>query len=77
MDLQNFIDRLTEIYEDANPETIKPEAKFREIKGYSSLVAYLIIGLANEEFNTNFTAEDLRKSNTINDLFLIIKSKMN
>jgi hypothetical protein len=31
MDLQNFIDRLTEIYEDANPETIKPEAKFRGI----------------------------------------------
>ena len=75
MDLQNFVDRLKEIFEDANPETIKPEVKFREIAGYSSLSAFLIIGMVNDEFNVNFTGDDLRKSATIEDIFSIIKSR--
>ena len=75
MDLQNFIEKLTEIFEDANPETIKPEAKFREIEGYSSLSAFLIMSMVNEEFNVKFTGDDLRRSNTIIDIFSFINSK--
>ncbi len=75
MDLQNFVDRLKEIFEDANPETIKPEAKFREIEGFSSLSAFLIIGMVNEVYNVNLTGDDFRKLNTISDIFSIIKSK--
>ena len=75
MELQNFIDRLKEIFEDANPETIKPEVKFREIAGYSSLSAFLIIGMVNEEYNVNLTGDDFRKLNTISDIYSIIKSR--
>jgi acyl carrier protein len=75
MDLQNFIDRLIEIFEDADPGTVKPEVKFREIEGYSSLTAFLIIGMVNDEYSVNFTGEDLRKSNTIEDIFSIVKSR--
>ena len=75
MDMVNLIYNLTEIFEDADPETIKPEAKFRDIEGYSSLVAYLIIGMINDEYNMEFTADDLRKSLTIADIFSRIKSK--
>ena len=75
MEMENFIYNLTEIFEDANPETIKPEAKFREIEGYSSLAAFLIIGMINDEYNMEFTADDLRKSVTIADIISKIKSK--
>ncbi len=75
MDIENLIRNLTEIFEDANPETIKPEAKFRDIEGYSSLIAYLIIGMVNDEYNMEFSVDDLRKSITIADIFAKIKSK--
>lgn len=75
MNMQRFIEKLIEIFEDANPDTIKPEAKFREIEGYSSLVAFLIISMVNEEYDVNFTGEDLRKSVSVEDVFKIIKSK--
>jgi len=75
LDLQNFIRRLIPIFEDAHPETIKPGTKFTEIEGYSSLSAFLIIGMVNEEFNVNFTGDDFRKSKTIGDIFSIIKSR--
>ena len=76
MDLQSFIHRLTEVFEDTDPERIKPQANFREIEGYSSLVAFLIMGMANDEYNVNLTAGDMRKSNTIEDIYSIIKSKI-
>ena len=76
MDLQSFIYRLTEVFEDADPETIKPEANFREIEGYSSLIAFLIMGMANDEYNVNLTADDIRKSNTIEDIYSILKSRI-
>ena len=75
MDLQSFIHRLTEVFEDADPETIKPEANFREIEGYSSLIAFLIMGMANDEYNVELTADDIRKSNTIEDIYSILKSR--
>jgi len=75
MDQQKFIDNLKEFYEEADPETVHPEANFRDINGYSSLVAFLIINLVNEEFNVDFTAEDLRRSKTIEDILTIVKSK--
>ena len=75
MKIENFIDNLTDIFEDAKPEAIIPEAKFRDIEGYSSLVDYLIIGMINDEYNLEFTADDLRKSETIADIFTIIKLK--
>jgi acyl transferase domain-containing protein len=74
-DLQNFIRRLVPIFEDAKPEEIKPEAKFREIEGYSSLTAFLIMGLIREAYNVDFTGVELRKSNTILDIFSIIRLK--
>ena len=75
MDLQNFIQQLTEIFEDADPDTIKPDANFREIEGYSSLIAFLIMGMANDEYNLDLTADDIRKSNTIEDIYSILKSR--
>lgn len=75
MDLQNFIERLTVIFEEAQPDTIKPHSNFREIEGYSSLAAFLIINMVNEEYNVNFTGDDLRKSYTIEDIFSIVKSR--
>ena len=75
MSLQDFLESMKEIFEDAEPESIGPEAKFREICGYSSLVAFLIISMANEDYNVYFTSDDLRKANTIGDIFSIIKSK--
>lgn len=75
MDLDNFINELTLIFEDADPVTIKPEVKFREIEGYSSLAAFLIINMVNEVYEVNFTGDDLRKSTTVKDIFSIIKSR--
>ena len=75
MELETFIDNLKEIYEDADPDTIKPEVKFREIEGYSSLIAFLIIGMVDEEYQLTLTGDEVRRAETVDDIFKLLKSK--
>lgn len=75
MEIENFISNLKDIYEDADPDTIKPETKFREIEGYSSLIAFLIIGMVDEEYNLTLTGDEIRKSETVDDIYKLLKSK--
>jgi len=76
MELNKFIENLANVFEDANPDTIKPDTRFRDIEGYSSLIALSIIAMADEQYNVKLTGDDIRKSVTVEDLYLIIKSKM-
>ncbi|MDF1547121.1 MAG: acyl carrier protein [Bacteroidales bacterium] len=75
MELKKFITNLEDVFEDADPITIKPESSFRDLEGYSSLVALSIIAMADEMYNVKLKGDDIRKANTIEDLFNIINSK--
>jgi acyl carrier protein len=75
MELEKFIKNLADTFEDTDPKTIKPETKFRDLEGYSSLVALSIIAMVDEEYNFRLKGDDIRKANTVEDLFNIINSK--
>ncbi len=75
MELEKFVEELKTVFEDADPEAIKPEVNLRDIEGYSSLVALSIIALVDEKFHVNLNGDDIRNSNTIGDLYNLIVSK--
>lgn len=73
--MKKFIENLASVFDEADPKSITPEAKFRDIEGYSSLVALSIIAMADEEYNVKLKGDEMRKAVTISDLFNIINSK--
>lgn len=75
MELEKFIKNLADVFEDTDPKTIKPEASFRDLEGYSSLVALSIIAMVDEEYNVKLKGEDIRKSSTVEELFNVINLK--
>jgi acyl carrier protein len=75
MELKKFVENLAAVYDEADPTTVKPEIKFRDIEGYSSLVALSIIAMVDEEYNVKLKGDDIRKANTVEDLFNIVNSK--
>ena len=56
--------------------TLSAETKFREIEGYTSLVALLIITMIDEEYNVTVTGDDMKKQVTIGDLFNLVASRL-
>ena len=75
MDINQFVDRFADQFFDIDPATITPSTAFREIDGFSSLVALAIIAMVDEEYGVQLTGRDIRSSVTVEDLFNVVKEK--
>lgn len=76
MDIQTFINLLENEFEDLPKGTLKPETNYRDIPNWSSMHALIIIAFADAQFNVELTASDLRHTQTIQDLYNTIQSKL-
>lgn len=76
MELKDFIEKFAEQFDDVDVNTLNAETKFREIEGYTSLVALLIITMIDEEYNVTVTGDDMKKQVTIGDLFNLVTSRL-
>jgi len=76
MDLIDFIKNLASVFEDTNPSNLTPETRFRDIEGWSSLIALSIIAMADEVYGVKLKGDDIRKAITVQDLYEIIKSRI-
>ncbi len=75
MEINEFINKFAEIFDDTDASALTPETKFRELDEWSSLTALGLIALADEEFDVDLKGDDVKKSETIGDLFDVIKNK--
>lgn len=75
MDIETFIKHFSEQLEEPEAVRITASTKFHEIDEYSSLLALTIIAMIDEEYDVTIKGEDLRKAQTIEDLFNIVKEK--
>lgn len=69
MEIKEFIEKFAEIFDDTDISELTPETKFRELEEWSSLSTLATIAMADEEFDVELGASDLRSANTIADLF--------
>ena len=76
MELKDFIEKFAEQFDDVDVNTLSAETKFREIEGYTSLVALLIITMIDEEYNVTVTGDDMKKQVNIGDLFNLVTSRL-
>lgn len=76
MEIKEFIEKFAEIFDDTDASTLTPETKFRELDEWSSLSALGVIALADEEFDVELLGNELRKAQTIEDLFNTISAKL-
>ena len=76
MELKDFIEKFAEQCDDVDVNTLSAETKFREIEGYTSLVALLIITMIDEEYNVTVTGDDMKKQVNIGDLFNLVTSRL-
>ena len=74
MELNDFIVKFAEQFDDTDASEIKAETEFRELDEWSSLIALSVIAMVDEEYDITIKGDDIRNSNTVEDLFNIVKS---
>jgi acyl carrier protein len=75
MEINKFIVDFAAQFEDTDINQFNAETKFRELEEWSSLNALSLIAMVDEEYDVVIKGEDIRNSQTVNDLFEIVKSK--
>lgn len=75
MELKDFIENFANQFEDTDPSEIKAETVFKELDEWSSLIALSVIAMVDEEYDITIKGDDIRNSNTVEDLFKAVKAK--
>ena len=75
MEIKEFVEKFAEQFDETDASVFTPETKFRELDEWSSLLALSIIAMVDDEYDVTLKGDDIRNSETIEDLFNLVKSK--
>ena len=75
MDTKTFIEKFADAVEIENPASLDENTPFRTLDEWSSLVALSLIAMVDEEYDVRIKGDDIRSSETIEDLFDLVKSR--
>lgn len=76
MELKEFIANFAEQFDDTDASEITATTVFHDLDEYSSLIALSIIAMVDEEYDVQLKGDDMRSAVTVEDLFNIVKSKV-
>ena len=76
MDIQEFINNFAGQLDETTVDQLSAETRFRELPDWSSLAALTIIAMIDDEYDIILKGEEMRATNTIEELFNLVASKL-
>lgn len=75
MELQEFVQNFADLFDETDASVFTAETRFRDIDEWSSLIGLSVIAMADDEYDVTLVGDDIRNSNTILDIYNIVKAK--
>ena len=75
MELQDFIQKFAEQFDEIDANNLTRDSNFRELNGWNSLTALSVMAMIDEEYDIQIKGEDIRQADTLEELFDIMQSK--
>lgn len=75
MELNDFIEKFSEQFDETDASEFKADTEFKALDEWSSLAALSIIAMVDEEYDVAIKGDDISNSETIEELFNVVKSK--
>ena len=76
MELKDFIANFVDQFEETDSSEITAATEFKTLDEWSSLIALSVIAMVDEEYDVVLKGVDVRNSNTVEDLYNIVKSRI-
>lgn len=74
--MKEFIANFADQFDEIDAETLTAETNFRNLDEWSSLVALSVMAMVDDEYEVELKADEMRKTNTIQELFDLVNSKL-
>lgn len=75
MNLNDFISNFALQFDETDAKVFSKSTIFKDLEEWSSLTALSIIAMVDDEYDVKLKGDDIRNSSTIEDLFVIVKSR--
>lgn len=75
MEIKEFIENFANQFDDTDASEITASTEFKTLDEWSSLIALSVIAMVDEEYDVTIKGDDIRNSNTVEDLFNAVKAK--
>lgn len=76
MELNEFIENFAAQFDDTEANEFQANTVFKKLEEWSSLIALSIIAMVDEEYEAKLKGDDIKGSETIEDLYNIVKSRL-
>ena len=75
MELNKFIENFASQFEETAVSVFQADTKFKNLEEWSSLIALSVIAMIDDEYEVAIKGDDIRSSQTIEDLYNVVKSR--
>ena len=75
MELQEFIEKFAEQFDETDATEIQPQTQFQELDEWSSLTSMSIIAMVKTYYNKTLTGKEIRSCVTVQDLYNLVSAK--
>jgi acyl carrier protein len=77
METTDFIKNFAEQFDDTDASVFNLETRFRELDEWSSLNALAVLNMIGKKYGIVLKPEEMKTTNTVQELFDLVKSKIN
>lgn len=75
MELKDFITNFADQFDDTDASEILATTEFHELEEWDSLIALAILNMTEKRYGKKITFDEMKKCDTVEDLFNIIVAK--
>lgn len=76
MEINDFILKFADQFDDTEVEAFEPDTSFRELDEWSSLVALAVLNMIEKKYGVRLSFVEMKSTNTIQELFDLVSSKL-
>jgi acyl carrier protein len=76
MELKDFIENFASQFDETDTSAFQASTVFKQLDEWSSLIALSIIAMADEEYDVKLKGNDIKGASTIEDLYNIVRSRI-
>lgn len=76
MELNDFIKKFAEQFDETDAEMFTADTEYKALGEWDSMYALTIMAMVDDEYGIEIKAEDIRNTETIQDVYELIFSRM-
>lgn len=76
MEINEFVQNFADQFDETDASVFTAETRFRDLEEWSSLIGLSIIAMVDEEYDVTLKGDDIKTSNTIQDIFEKVQAKL-